>query len=256
MALKLILDKLDGLSDEIKAQYKAGADGKFHLDTDEDPALKAKISEFRDNNIALKKEIDEFKEKYKNVDPTKHAEMAAKLQQLEDKKMIELGKLDELVAQKTERMRAEYENQIKAMKEALEGKDTELKKTGNRLSEVLIDSEITKAVTGIGVRKDAMVDILARGRLTWSLDEAGKPVPKLGDKILYGKDGKAAMTFEEWAKVLSETAPHLFEASGGGGAKGNQGGGAQKPVGNLANLPPGERLRVLHGDGQTNVAQK
>ena len=53
------------------------------------------------------------------------------------------------------------------------------------------------------------------------------------------------MTFDEWAGILSETAPFLFENSGGSGGTG----GAQKPNLNkidLSKIPPGERLKMIH----------
>jgi hypothetical protein len=182
------------------------------------------------------------------MDPEKFKEMQKRIQELDDKKMIDAGKIDELVAQKVERMKETYENQIKEMKKALEKKDGELKQTHSRLSEVLIDSEITKAVTAVGgVRKDAMQDIVSRGKRVWRLED-GKPVPKEGDKILYGKDGKEMMTFGEWAQVLFETAPFLFEASSGGGAGGAGGAGGIRKSDReeMAKLPPTERLKRIH----------
>jgi len=250
MPLKLVLDSLEGLSEEMKALYKQGGDGKFHLQAEEDEDGKKKIAEFRDNNIKLQKELEAIKKQFAGIDLDKIEDMKKRLQQIDDKKMIEAGKIDELVAQKVERMKADFEAQIAQMKTALEEKDKGLQSTTQRLSEVLIDGEITKAVTAAGVvRKSAMEDILARGRKTWKLED-GKPVPKEGDRLLYGKDGKAPLTFEEWAQALLTTAPFLFEASAGGGA----GGGADKGAGgfaggkpDLAKMPPQERLKYIHG---------
>jgi hypothetical protein len=60
------------------------------------------------------------------------------------------------------------------------------------------------------------------------------------------------MTFEEWAQVLVETAPFLFEPSSGTGGAGNNGGGTGKAGHvDLSKLPPGERLKHLHTVGAT-----
>lgn len=251
MKLKLSVTKEDfeKLGDAHKELYVLGGDGKYHLDAEDDSDSKKKLGEFRENNIKLMKEKEELEKKFKDIDPEEVKEMKKRMQELDDKKMIDAGKIDELVAQKVERMRADFENQIKEMKKALDKKEGELVQTHNRLSEVLIDSEITKAVAAVGgVRKDAMQDIISRGKRIWKLED-GKPVPKEGDKILYGKDGKEQMTFGEWAQVLVETAPFLFEPSGGGGA-----GGAGAGAGNrgradreeIAKLPPQERLKRIH----------
>lgn len=249
--LKWKIDKLEDVEEALCDQYKLAGDGKYYLQTEEDEEGKKKITEFRDNNIKLLKETEELKKQLEKMgDPKQIEEMKKKIQLIEDKKMIEAGKLDELVNQKVERMRTDFESQLKALKDAVDAKDSELGKTNSRLSEVLIDSEITKAVTAVGgVRKDAMQDIIARGKRVWRLED-GKPVPKEGDKLLFGKDGKNQMTFEEWAAVLAETAPFLFESSGGSGAGGA---GGQKPnLGkvDLSKIPAGERLRMIHGSGE------
>lgn len=248
--LKLVLESLDGLAESVAALYEKGADGKFHLQTEEDEGAKAKIAEFRENNIKLAKELDQMKKKFDGVDLEELQAMKKKLQAIDDKKMIEAGKIDELVAQKVERMRLDYEEQIKQLKAAIDEREKSLGSTTQRLSEVLIDSEITKAVNAVGVvRKEAMRDILARGRQTWRLED-GKPVPKEGDRLLYGKDGKDPLTFDEWAQALVMQAPFLFETSGGGGAAGGAGNGGVGTYGNskvdISKLPPQERLKYIH----------
>lgn len=66
MALKAILDTLDGLADPIKALYSA-KDGKFALDVEgavsaaDLASANAKVVEFRDKNIAQSKELDDLR---------------------------------------------------------------------------------------------------------------------------------------------------------------------------------------------------
>lgn len=247
--LKLIVDKLEDVEEPFRTLYKKAADGKFHLQAEADTSHKKKVDEFRQNNIDLMKELNEIKKKYGDLDPEKAKEWEAKIQELEDKKMLDAGQVDELVEQKVGRMRETYENQITELKKSVDAKNTELGQTSERLSKVLIDGEITKAVTKIGgVKAGAMEDIIARGRRVWQLEE-GKPIPKEGDKILYGKDAKETMTFDEWAEVLSTTAPFLFEPSSGGGAGG---GGESKKYGgqDLSKIPAQERLRMIHGESE------
>jgi len=252
MALKLVVENLEGLSEAVAALYKQGGDGKFHLQTEEDEGAKQKIAEFRENNIKLQKELEAMKKKFDGVDLDELQAMKKKLQAVDDKKLIEAGKIDELVNQKVERMKADYDEQIKQLKLAIDEREKNLTSTTQRLSEVLIDSEITKAVNAVGVvRKEAMQDILSRGRQTWRLED-NKPVPKEGDRLLYGKDGKEALTFTEWAQALVTTAPFLFESSGGGGAGGSDKSGGSAGFGtkqDLAKLPPQERLKYIHSQG-------
>lgn len=251
--LKLVIDKLEDVEEKYRELYKQAADGKFHLQAESDNGDKKKIDEFRENNVRLMKELDEMKKKFGDIDPEQVKEWKKKAQEIEDKKMIEAGKIDELVEQKVERMRQEYENQIVQLKQAVDEKNVELGKTHNRLSEVLIDSEITKAVAG-KVKAGAMADVLARGRRVWHLDENGNPVPKENEKVLYGKDGKAQMTFDEWATVQMEVAPFLFEPSTGGGGTGGQGTGSKGSV-DWSKIPASERLKMVHGEGSIGAAK-
>lgn len=247
MALKLVIDKLEDVAEGLRDQYKLAGDGKFHLQTDEDMESKKKIEEFRTTNITLMKKQKELEDQLKDLgDPKEIVAMRQKIQQIEDKKLIEAGKLDELVEQKVERMRNDFQAQLEALKKANETKEAELQKTTARLSEVLIDSEITKAVTAVGtVRKDAMQDIISRGKRVWRLED-GKPIPKDGDKLLFGKDGKNPLTFEEWAMILSQTAPFLFETTTGGGGTGGQHQDLSKGKEDLSKISPEERLKRIH----------
>ncbi len=257
MKLKLMLAKAeyDGLPDAIKALYSVAGDGNFHLQVEEDEGAKTKLDEFRTNNIALLKEKEQLEKKLQSMgDPAEIEKMKKKLQEIDDKQMIEAGKLDELLAQRTDRMRTDYENQINQLKGALDERDKKLGATNQRLSEVLIDGEITRAVNDVGVvRKDAIIDVIARGRRTWTLDESGNPVPQENGKLLYGTDGKGPLTFKEWAQALVTQAPFLFEASGGGGAAGGAdrtkigGGFNTKPSAEqMSKMPASERLKWAH----------
>ena len=248
--LKLVIAKLEEVAEGLRDLYKMGGDGKYHLETEEDADAKARLAEFRENNIKLMKERDELEGKLKGLgDPKEIEAMRKKIQAIDDKQLLAAGEIDKLVEQKTERMKADYENRIQALEKVIEQNKTDLAKTTDHLSSVLIDSEITRAVTATGIpRKGALQDLLARGKRVFKLVE-GKPTPMEGDKVLYGKDAKAPLTFDEWAAIQLELSPYLFEASAGGGSAGGAGG---KKIGEsekeaLAKLPPQERLKQIHG---------
>jgi len=254
MALKLIIKKeeFDALEEGIQVLYSEKTDGNFHLAV-EGAVDKGKLDEFRVNNVKLAKELADIQKKFKDIDPEKHAELQARIQEIEDSKMIDAGKIDELVAQKVDRMKADFEGQTTALKTAVETHEQRATLAETRLAEVLIDSEITKAINATGKAKPgAISDIIVRGKGVWKLID-GKPTPMEGEHVLYGKDGKSSLTFEEWATGLQAEAPHLFEESEGGGSKGS--GNKERSFGpgvaleRLKKLPPSERLKELHRAG-------
>ena len=116
MALKLILDSLTGVDSSLHGLYEQ-KDGKYHLKLDGDVVPKSKLAEFRDNNISLNDEMKTLKEQLANfsdIDPAKAKEAMQKLQDMQDKKLIDSGQIDELLKARTERMQADFDGKIAA----------------------------------------------------------------------------------------------------------------------------------------------
>jgi hypothetical protein len=226
MALMRLIDKTtyDALPDVLKSEYAKEGDN-YLLETD-DASYKTKIGEFRSNNVELLKAQTDLKKemvKFKDIDPVKYAEMQTKLDEISDKKMIEEGKLEELLTQRVERYQEEHDSKYTA----LEGVNSTLignaKTQSDKIKVLMIGSKITAAVNDIGVvRKGAMVDIISRAKKVWELDDDLNLVPKKDGNIYYGEDGKNPITPEEYAKSLYTEAPYLFESSKGGGSQGNE----------------------------------
>jgi hypothetical protein len=218
---------------EIPAGFEAAyeeKDGVFKLKLEDQVVPKSKLDEFRNNNIELQKQIDVLKTeqaRFQGVDPVKFKEYAEQIQKMEDKKLIDAGEIDKLVDKRVERMKADFEGQSVAQAQTIEQLKTTNFSLATQLETVLIDSQIQQAVNDTAAaRPGAMQDILHRGRRLFKLVE-GKVVPLGPDnKPIYGKDGKAPMTFTEWAESLVREAPYLFEANKGGGGRG---GGSNQP---------------------------
>lgn len=234
MALELIRESLEGLHESLHPEYKKGEDGKFHLIVNgmED------VTGLKANNAKLLEEKKKLQERYKQFDefgdPEKVKETLARMREVEEterklkeKELLAKGDVEEVVNQRTALMRQDHENQVKKLTGASESLTSENEKLRAQLSKAVIERGILDAVNVVGQpRKEALVDIISRGANTFKLDESGIPVPLNQDgTTIYGKDGTKAMTMEEWAQSLLETAPHLFLESKGGGARGNVAGG-------------------------------
>jgi hypothetical protein len=208
------------LGDEQQKLYRAAGDG-YLLDAEgvEDvTGLKKVLEEVKADRVKLREEVQRIRTQYADLDPEKAREALAELQKMHDKKLLDEGKVEELILARTERMRLDHENQVKARDRRLEEVESERKKLSSKLSEVLIDSAITAAASRNGVRATALEDVLLRGRRVWKLDENQGPKPYQADgTVMIGKDGKSPLTVEEWLGTLAQTAPHLFEVSSGSG---------------------------------------
>lgn len=215
MSLKLQIDKLEDAPEAARSLY-VEKEGKFVLPV-EGVVDKSKLDEFRSNNVALKSQLDELAKKFDGVDPAEFKRLSEEHSKVKNKKLVEEGKIEELLTDRTAAMTKEYNAQIKKQAD-------ELGTTRAQLEKLLIDNAIQMEAAKAGVRVTAMEDILLRGRQRFKLQD-GMAVPVGQDgKVIYGKDGVSPQSMIEWLADLAPAAPHLFESSTGGGTKPGAGG--------------------------------
>ena len=223
MALKRLVDSLESVPEAARGLYtEEERDGKKVYVLGEDYITdgmvdKSKLKEFRDNNINLVKQFEEFRKKFEGVDPEKYAEAIEKQRKIDEKKMLDAGKVDELVNSRVEEM-------SRAHKAAMEERDTELSSMRGQLEELRIVSVVTEAAGAKKALTGAIPDLISRARQVFVLED-GKAVAKKNGETWYGADGVTPVTISEWMDKQTVDAPHLFQQSSGSGAS-NQGGGA------------------------------
>lgn len=240
MTLKAVVESLEAVPEQFRTLYVANGEGKFKLDAEgvEDVSgLKSALEKEREQRRQLTTDLA----KYKGVDPAKYAELLEQQRLLDEKQLIDAGKVDELV-----------ENRVKAMREANETNVAALKAEGatlkGRLEKLLIDTEVQREAV-MTVVETAMDDVVRRAREVFKIVD-GHAVPMKEDKIVYGEDGVTPLTVKEWLAGLAKAAPHLFKQSAGGGAGSGGGrGSGQGLAAGLANLPPAERLKIARRNG-------
>jgi hypothetical protein len=135
-------------------------------------------------------------------------------QQVIDKKLLDAGKVDELVAGRIGTMKSDYETQLK-------DRDDKLSTSNRQLESLLIDSAVRSAsnpTEGAQVIPSAIDDVLLRAKTVYRIvDGVATPIDSKG-QVIYGANGTDPMSIGEWMKGLLKTAPHLFAGSQGGGA--------------------------------------
>ena len=223
MALKAKIgeEEFQTVPESVRGFYKKSGDS-YLLDAEgvEDVSgLKTALEKERESKKAAERAAKELSARFGDLDPDEAKRALAKLHELEDKNLLDAGKVDELVQKRTERMRLDHEAQIKKYAQELESERTEKTKLSGRLSEVLIDSGLREAAVKAGVKATALLDLQLRGRNIWKLKE-GQPVPVRDDgSVVFGKNPQAPMTMDEWVASLQTEAPHLFETNKGAGSE-------------------------------------
>ncbi len=222
--LKALVAKIEDVDEKHRDLYTK-TDAGYVLDVD-DGDYKTKIGEFRGNNIELKQQLEKLQgdvDKFKGIDPKKYKDALAELTSFKEKNLIEAGKIDEVVHQRTEQMRSDLNGQITALTARAEKAEGLTKQFKGQLDSSLIETQITSAISGVGaVRKGAIADVIGRARALWVVNEQGQLVAMKGSEAVYGKSGDKPLTPTEWAQSLMQEAPFLFEPAQGGGAGGSK----------------------------------
>lgn len=206
MKLKFKVKTLDGIPEELHGLYVQLDDGTYMLSVD-GVVEKSKLDEFRTNNIDLLKKLDQFKD----VDPEKLKEMVETQRKLDEKKLIDAGDIEGLVAKRVTALKQEYD----AANSELTSK---LDLSMRQLETLLIDNKVRDHASAVGVAPSAIQDVLLRAKSVFKVED-GQPVAidHEGNKI-YSKDGVSPVSVKEWVTDLKTTAPHLFMQSQGSGS--------------------------------------
>lgn len=255
MSLDLFVDSLDNVTEGLRGEYVQQSDGKYKLNIlglEDTTGLKK-------NNQTLVQEKRQLQEKlklYDGLDPEKAkvamsrlSELEAMESQMKEKKLLEEGKVEEIIQARLSNMKSEHDSQLKTLNSNVTTLTQENTMLRSRLSSEVIQNGLTKAVNSVGQpRIEALVDIINRGQMVFQLDEQGMPVPKDAKGVtIFGTNGNDPMTMEEWAATLLKTAPHLFLESKGGGAKGSGMTGAdgrRYSAEELERMPPEQKMNL------------
>jgi hypothetical protein len=221
MALKVRYGKKEDIPAGKEDLYEEASDGSWVLTVegiDDHPGVKTLKTAFEKEKTDRKERAEKLRllqDAIGDLDLEEARKAIADSAALREKKLVSEGKVDQLLAERTAQMKADYEKRIAA----LDAKD---KAATGQLEHLLITSQIQAHAAKLGVRPTALEDVTLRGRQLFRVKD-GQAVAMRDEAVVYGKDGTTPMGIEEWIRNIQPEAPHLFEPSGGGGAKGDQG---------------------------------
>ncbi|MFA5662389.1 hypothetical protein, partial [Castellaniella sp.] len=186
--------------------------------------LKSKNSELLGSLKTTKADLDALKGQFDGLDIEAVKGLLKKASEDEETRLIAEGKIEDVLAKRTERLRADLAKQLKAQKDRADKAED----FASRFRDRVLSDSIREAATKAGALPEAADDIILRARGTFKLNDAGEPVAMNGDEVVLGKDGKTPLSPLEWAESLKETAPHLWPRAVGAGQTGDKGGEAAK----------------------------
>jgi hypothetical protein len=218
MALKFKYKTKEEVPAESQTLY-VERDGGWVLDVD-GAVDKAKLEEFRANNIALNNQLAEQKKRFEGIEPDEVRKLADEKRKLEEAQQLKGGEIEKVVEGRLRTAKTEWDKQFNTV-------SAERDSLSSRLTAIQIDQGVIATATKKGLRPTAIQDITSRARLVFRLvDGAPRAYEADGQTVRVGKDGITPLTLDEWVDQQVADAPHLFESSAGGGAAGNGSGGA------------------------------
>lgn len=244
MALKPVIDTIEGLDTGVAALYTKGQDGKYRLD------IEGGIPDVTNLNKALRSEreareaAERAAKQFEGLDPQEVRSLMDQMAGNEELQLVKAGKLPELKAKWTEKMSQEAAKQVKAAQDAQAASDARAAKWTGKV----LDNAIRTAAAPL-LHSYAVDDALLAARQLFTLDDEGNAV-QLGEdgKPVLGKDGKTLFSPTEWLESMRETKPHWFPATAtGGGARpgGNGQGGKTMKRSAFDALPPTQRSKLM-----------
>lgn len=214
MALKSVLDKLDGLPADVSKEYKKGEDGKFHLD----------VEDFDAHPSALK-----LKEGFKTAkDHEKNARQAAETKLKEIQTTLDTlteerdGLLKGAIPKgDVDKLENSYKTKLATREKELTG---QIEGLSAQLNEMLVDNVAHSMASEISTAPKVILPHI-KGRLKVEKGEDGKFVTK----VLDGEGKPSASTLDDLKKEMIANkdfaAIVIGSKASGGGAGGGQGGG-------------------------------
>ena len=244
MPLKAVVSQIEEVPEAQRSLYKQ-AEGRWVLDLDgggaEDVAkLQGALDKERTNRGLLEKDLAKLRKDVDGLDPEKARAALKTLQDLEDKKLVDEGRVDELVASRTKQLIADHQNQVKQFQAQIDAEKLTAQKLNGTLRTLTLEGGIRELATKpeVGVRPSAVTDLITRmtvvgvgtDRVRWDLRD-GRVVALKGEDLVYGKDPTKTMGLDEGLDVVRSEAPHLFEPSQGGNAQNRGGTSSGGPLG-------------------------
>ncbi len=217
MSLEYTIDssKYDKLDESLQALYKKSDDG-YQLDV-KGAVSKSKVDEFRDNNIELDKDLKSLQKQYDGLDQDGYNEYLANKQKAKDGKLIDEGKIDELVASKVEVVVNDYQAKLDTANETIAALQSDKSGIINKYE---IQNATATALAANKINPTFHSPLTAQINSMFTVKE-GNVVAMDGDKIMTGANGN--LTISEF--VESQDDAFKIRSSGGNGTGGGGDGG-------------------------------
>lgn len=210
--------------EQMRSLLKESGDGFiFRFETPE------RLAEFRENNTRLLGERDQLAEQLKGFDGLDAEAARAALERLrliDEKQLVDAGKLDEVVAQRTKSIHETYEQKLGKLNETLADREERIAAMSQERNSRFVEDRIREVADRIGLRSKAVKFATQEALRVFAVEGDGEERALVARDATGArrqtKDGRGYLDVESWLSEMREgPADFWFEQSAGGGAAGN-----------------------------------
>lgn len=197
-----------------------------------------RLREFRNENIRLRREMEQLKNVLGDLTPEDLESMRAaanRVQDDEEKQLLNKGKFDEVLNRRIAALKAENEKLLKKVNDDLKTAKDRGEKLRTQLKRDRIVARVREEAEKLKMRipQTAIPDVDSRALNIFDLDEDGNVVALDGEDVRLNNEGKE-FTTRDFVLSLVEDAPHLVEGATGGDVKDGKGG--KRPRGGVITI--------------------
>lgn len=236
MALKAIVDTLEGLDEHVAGLYTQRGD-KFELSV-EIPGIEGikTFTDFSRLNEALRKERADhktIKDRFTPLGDRKVEDILSILDRVPEleaaaaNNKVDEAKIESIVSARLVAKLSPVERELQTAREGIAQRDDKLQAYEQRELQRTIGDAVRTATSKLKVVDSAVEDVTLLAERIFTIDESGKVVAKDNVGCTPG------IAPEVWLTEMQAKRPHWWGPSGGGGAPGNGGrpggGGAGNP---------------------------
>ena len=246
-----VIEKLEDVAEPVRPFY-VQKDGKFHVDLSAAPAgfvpaadlatANGRVVEFRDTNIALKRQVDELlpiKTQFEGLDATAAREAIAAQKLLKEKGITKPEDVTSL-------LQTAIQNAVKPLTDQITQITTSAAEERKRADAMTLSAQLGAKFTKAGGVPDALDYIVNKSAGVFIVE--GGVVKAAPNQFSADRPGEP-LSVDEWMTRMTKDAAFAFKTSSGGGANPQpSNGGQSRPAGQLVLTNPTAQQLGEHGD--------
>lgn len=238
MSMKPVVDSLDQVIPDLRQHYVAHGD-KFVLEMDGEPQgyvsrlshadMQNKVAEFRDNNIALKSQLEDaarLKAQFEGIDPDQARAALQSTAELSRKGVRKASDVDSAVSSALESFKS---TELEPLRKLLSDEREARLQADQKVSQGHLRDEVLKSFRAAGGNDQALDFVVNRAGEVFEPNGEGQLQAKAG---VYSTDNPGeALSITEWMQTQTKDIAFAFGSSNGGSSRHGDGNNPTIPLG-------------------------